>query len=124
MATPLNRSNALNLWRRVTVENVRDAQPDLTARQTAVLLTVYLTQQPHTVRGLAGALNVAKPAVTRAIDTLAGLGLVKRVRDDADKRNVFIQRTVRGSVFLTEFAERIEGAARLNDGYQGEAEAA
>jgi DNA-binding MarR family transcriptional regulator len=71
----------------------------------AILLTVYLTPPPHTVRGLAEILNISKPAVTRALDRLGMLGLARRKRDDADKRNVLVQRTVKGSVFLTEFSE-------------------
>jgi len=71
----------------------------------AILLTVYLTPSPHTVRGLAEILNISKPAVTRALDRLGMLGLARRKRDEADKRNVLVQRTVKGSVFLTEFSE-------------------
>ncbi len=58
---------ALDLWRRVTVTTVRSDAPDLTARQLAVLMTVRLQPAPHTVRGLAAALNVGKPAITRAL---------------------------------------------------------
>jgi hypothetical protein len=32
---------------------VRSGQPDLTNRQMALMLLVYLTPGPHTVRGLA-----------------------------------------------------------------------
>ncbi len=116
MGVQMDREEALRLWRTVTLENVRGREPDLTARQTAVLMTVYLTEQPHTVRGLAETLGVAKPAITRAIDTLSGHGLVKRAKDEADRRNVFIQRTVKGSVFLSDFAERIERAANTAPG--------
>jgi excinuclease ABC subunit A len=51
----------------------------LTARQTALMLTVYLEAGPHTVRALAQRLGVGKPAVVRAIDTLqdVGLGYIK-----------------------------------------------
>ena len=54
----------LDIWRRAMVANVRRDAPDLSARQMAVLLTVYMTAQPHTVRGLAEVLNVSKPAIT------------------------------------------------------------
>ncbi|MEM6625471.1 MAG: MarR family transcriptional regulator [Pseudomonadota bacterium] len=91
--------------------SVRDDGPDLSARQMAILLNIYLTQQPHTVRGLALALNLGKPAVTRALDTLSRLGYVKRRKDPEDLRNVLVQRTVRGSVFLSEFADRVVSAA-------------
>jgi len=91
---------ALDLWRRVTVETVRSEAPDLTARQMAVLMTVRLAQGPHTVRGLAATLNVGKPAITRALDTLSRLGFVQRRRDPKDGRNVFVERTPKGDDFL------------------------
>ncbi|MBO6834978.1 MAG: MarR family transcriptional regulator [Alphaproteobacteria bacterium] len=77
----------------------------------AVLTTVYLCASPHTVRGLAETLNVAKPAVTRALDRLSDLGLVRRKPDPDDRRSVLVQRTVKGSVFLSEFGELIVKAA-------------
>ena len=86
--------------------------PDLSARQMAMLLTVYLTPPPHTVRGLSSQLKVSKPAVTRAIDRMTELGLVRRKPDENDRRSVLIQRTVKGSVFLREFGELIVDAAR------------
>jgi len=90
---------------------VRDTSPDLTARQMALLLTVYTLSPPHTVRGLASELKMSKPAVTRALDTLGRMDLLRRKRDDADKRSVLIQRTVKGSVYLSEFADSIIEAA-------------
>lgn len=102
---------ALDLWRNVLVSSVRRAGPDLSSRQLALLLTVYLTSPPHTVRGLAAALNVSKPAVSRALDRLGRLGFARRKRDEADRRNVLVQRTVKGSVFLTEFAHLVMDAS-------------
>ena len=99
---------ALGFWRSVTLETVRRDAPDLTSRQMALLLTVYLTDAPHTVRGLASQLNASKPAITRALDTLGQMGFVKRKRDETDKRNVLVQRTVKGSVYLREFADIIQ----------------
>ncbi len=102
---------ALGFWRSVTLESVRREAPDLTARQMALLLTVYLVEAPHTVRGLASQLKASKPAITRALDTLGQMGLVKRKRDEADKRNVLVQRTVQGSVYLRDFADIIQSGA-------------
>lgn len=48
----LSTGEALRLWHDVHLAMVRDDQPDLSARQLAVLLTVYLEAPPHTVRGL------------------------------------------------------------------------
>lgn len=102
---------ALALWRDVTLAGVRAETPDLTQRQLAILLHVYLVPPPHTVRGLARTLKVTKPAITRALDTLGRIGLLKRRRDEEDRRNVLIQRTVKGSVFLSDFGDRVADAA-------------
>ena len=104
----LSERNALNLWRDVTVASVRSETPDLTARQQALLLTVCLSAGPHTVRGLAEQLNITKPAVTRGIDALERLRLVRRVPDQQDLRNVFIERTPDGTATLRDLAERIQ----------------
>ena len=100
----------LDIWRRAMVANVRRDAPDLSARQMAVLLTVYMTGPPHTVRGLAEILNVSKPAITRAIDRLGEFGLARRKTDPRDRRSVVVQRTVKGSVYLAELAEIISEA--------------
>ncbi|MBI1206761.1 MAG: MarR family transcriptional regulator [Azospirillum sp.] len=104
---------ALGLWRTALVASVRRDGPDLSARQMALLLSVYLTDPPHTVRGLAATLNICKPAVTRALDRLSVLGFIRRKRDDEDKRNVLVQRTVKGSVFLSDFAELVVEAGAV-----------
>ena len=111
MGFQLKAVQALDLWRGAIVESVRRDGPDLSARQMALLLTVYLTPPPHTVRGLAITLNVSKPAITRALDRLSELGLIKRKTDDTDRRSVLVQRTVKGSVFLREFGDMIVQAA-------------
>lgn len=111
MSPTLKAPDALDLWRRTLVETVRRDQPDLSARQLALLLTVYLTPPPHTVRGLAGVLNISKPAVTRALDRLSSLDYVRRKTDESDRRNVLIQRTVKGSVYLSDFADLVIAAA-------------
>jgi len=105
---------ALDIWRRALVSSVRLEAPDLSARQMALLLSVYLTP-PHTVRGLAQSLKVSKPAITRAVNRLSELGLARRKTDEADRRSVFIQRTVKGSMFLREFGELIVSAANAGD---------
>lgn len=106
---------ALNIWRQVLVSSVRLDVPDLSVRQMGLLLSVYLTPPPHTVRGLADVMAVSKPAITRAVNRLSELGLVRRKTDEADRRSVFIQRTVKGSVFLREFGELIVHAAEGKD---------
>ena len=112
MSLDLNDIEALDLLHRATVAGVKRDAPDLTARQMAVLLSVYMTTPSHTVRGLSATLLVSKPAVTRALDRLSELGLIKRKTDEADRRSVLVQRTVKGSVFLREYGELIVEAAR------------
>lgn len=112
MSLNLSPISALNFWRRAIVEGVRKDSYDLSVRQMAVLMTVYLTDAPHTVRGLASDLNISKPAITRALDRLSTYGLVKRKADDKDRRSVIIQRTVKGSVYLREFGDMIVRVAK------------
>ena len=100
-------SQALRLWQQVNLSEVRDDAPDLTMRQMAILLTIYLDSPPHTVRGLAARLEVTKPVITRALDTMGDLKLVSRHRDDADRRNVLIKRTVEGALFVERFGDAI-----------------
>jgi len=54
----------------------------------AVLLTVYLTPPPHTVRGLATEFNILKPAITRALDRLGEFGLFRRKPDETNRRSI------------------------------------
>ncbi len=108
----LKNLQALDLWRKALLDSLHHEGPDLSARQMAVMLTVYLTPAPHTVRGLASTLNASKPAIVRALDTLGRLGFLRRRRDEADRRNVLVQRTVKGAVFLSEFADAVVRAGR------------
>ena len=101
---------SLELWRHALVASVRGDAPDLSARQMSLMLSVYLGDGPHTVRGLAQALRISKPAVSRALDRLGELGYVYRQRDDLDRRNVLVQRTQNGAKFLTEFSGLIDEA--------------
>jgi DNA-binding MarR family transcriptional regulator len=94
---------SLSGWMRALIEYVRSGEPDLTNRQMALLMLVYLTPGPHTVRGLARTLGVSKPVVTRALNTLGALGYLRRERDQDDRRNVFVVRTNDGANFLEGF---------------------
>lgn len=101
----LDPINALEILCRAITNSVQREAPDLSARQMAVLLNVYMTEAPHTVRGLAEELRISKPAVTRALDRLGKLGFIRRKADEFDRRNVLIQRTVTGSIFLRNYGE-------------------
>ena len=111
MSLKLGQQQALRIWYDALSESVRRDGPDLSARQMAITLRIYMEEGPHTVRGLAADLAISKPAVTRALDRLADLGFVRRQKDPQDRRSVLVQRTVRGSVFLSDFADLVIGAA-------------
>lgn len=107
MPAELRPSQALRLWHDVIFDLVRAEEPDLSARQQAVLLTVYLEPPPHTVRGLAAKLNVTKPAITRALDSMGRIGLLSRRRDESDRRNVVVQRTLAGALAVERLGDVI-----------------
>ncbi len=113
MASTSILTSILTNWRDVLADSVRSAGPDLSMRQWAILLTVYLSSGPHTVRALARDLGVPKPAISRALDALSILGFVRRVRDDTDRRIVLVQKTPEGSIYIDKFAslvgERMRG---------------
>jgi DNA-binding MarR family transcriptional regulator len=112
MAIELTSGEALRLWHAVHMLFVRDQQPDLSARQVALLLTIYLEAPPHTVRGLAGKLAVSKPVITRALDSMGKHNLVTRRRDEHDRRNVLVQRTVVGALYLERLGDTVRDIAR------------
>lgn len=112
---------ALSSWMQTLIRYVKSGEPDLTNRQMALMLLVYLTPGPHTVRGLAHMLGVSKPVITRALNTLGSLGYLRRVRDESDRRNVFVAKTGSGQDFLEGFERNLEqnGTARRNPSERG-----
>lgn len=111
MATELTGLFSLRLWHATALSMARAGEPDLSFRQMSILLEVYLQPAPHTVRDLAARLNVTKPVITRALDTLGRLGLLKRDRDPDDRRNVLVKRTVEGVLFVERFGDLIVSKA-------------
>jgi len=112
MSIELRPAQALRLLHDVSLAQVRDSGVDLSNRQIAILLTIYLDLPPHTVRGLAAKLNVTKPVITRALDAMGELDLVARRRDPADRRNVIVQRTVQGALHLDKLGDLVAANAR------------
>jgi DNA-binding MarR family transcriptional regulator len=105
MATsPSTRTPAnplLHILKDTFAASVASDGPDLSARQLTVFLKVYLEPgTEHTVRGLAGALNVSKPVITRALDRLAAFDFTKRETDKNDRRSIIVRRTPKGSAYL------------------------
>ena len=103
----INEREALEFLKSAFTASVSGDAPDLTARQSAILMVVALERGPHTVRGLAAELELSKPVITRAVDKLESLGLVRRQTDERDLRSVFIVRTQAGTTFLRAMARPI-----------------
>jgi DNA-binding MarR family transcriptional regulator len=104
----------LHVLRETILSTVRRDGADLSARQFAVFLTAYLTEGPHTVRGLAARLNVSKPAITGALDRLGEFGLTKRKADPSDRRSVLVQQTSAGRTYLRDLEAAMTTA--MHDG--------
>ena len=103
----------LHVLMRMTVASVRGSDPDLSARQLAVFLKIYLEPgTDHTVRGLAADLGVSKPAITRALDRLEEYEFAKREADPQDRRSVIARRTTAGSAHLRTLGGYLAEASR------------
>ena len=102
MGAPM-ADDSLAGWMRALIAYVRSGQPDLTNRQMALLMLVYLTPGPHTVR---------------ALTTLGALGYLRRERDQDDRRNVFVVRTENGAEFLEDFRRNLREGDRGSYGHR------
>ena len=115
MSIAINPPQALKLLHEVALALVGGAKvenmDDFTLRQLAILFTVYLDQPPHTVRGLATKLAVTKPVITRALDAMGKHQMIARRRDEADRRNVIIQRTVKGALYVEKLGDMVAARA-------------
>ena len=105
-----------NILRDTVVSLVRREGPDLTARQLGVLLICYLEDGPHTVRGLAARLAVAKPAITRALDRLEEFQFARRLQDPRDRRSIVVARTPDGDAFMAHLRVLLDEASRQSAG--------
>jgi len=108
------RKDSLALWHRVILASVTMPGPDLSTRQMAILMTVYLEDNAHTVRSLARKLMVTKAVITRALDTLTRYGYIERAPDVRDKRSIIVKRTSGGIMYLQRFADIIQSEADTN----------
>ncbi|MBI0538476.1 MarR family transcriptional regulator [Roseomonas sp. KE2513] len=116
----------IEILRETIVSLVRRDGPDLTARQLSIFLIVHLGEGPHTVRGLASALNVPKASVTRGLDRLSKFELTRRKTDPQDRRSVLVQRTSKGTALAREIqaimgeaASAMEQKPSSRKGYAG-----
>jgi DNA-binding MarR family transcriptional regulator len=112
MAERLSPNQAVALLREVIVELVRRDEPVLSSHQLGVYLTCYTQPGDHTVRGLAADLNVSKSVITRSLDKLGELDLVRRKIDQSDRRSVIVERTPAGFALMAEMGRVAINAAQ------------
>jgi DNA-binding MarR family transcriptional regulator len=111
MPSPAN-DRLVDILRQTVAALVRDEVRDLTARQLAVFLICYLTDDKQTVRSLADQLRMPKPSVTRALDLLEELDLAQRRPDPTDRRSVLVHQTAHGNAFLRDLSKIMADAER------------
>ena len=93
------------LMRETALALVRHDGRDLSARQVAVFLVVYMDDAIQSVSSLAGLLNISRPAVTRILDRLIQFDLAAREEVGQDRRRVLVRRTRQGTAFFHEMAD-------------------
>jgi DNA-binding MarR family transcriptional regulator len=106
----------LHILKDTLTASVASDGPDFTARQLSMFLKVYLEPgTEHTVRGLAAALNISKPAISRALNRLEEFDLTKREKDASDRRSVIVRRTHKGSTYLGTLNGYVNAASKAAD---------
>ena len=115
-ATRMAANPLLHILKDMLTASVASDGPDFSARQLSVFLKVYLEPgTEHTVRGLAAALNVSKPAITRALDKLQDFDFTKRETDPKDRRSIIVRRTTKGSAYLGTLNGYLNAASKAAD---------
>jgi DNA-binding MarR family transcriptional regulator len=94
----------------------RQAGTDLTPTQSAALVSIE-KHGPITIGDLANHEQVSAPTATNVVSKLETAGLVRRLRDDADRRVCRVELTVDGTAALEASRNRKTEwlAARLHD---------
>ncbi|MFH5924579.1 MarR family transcriptional regulator [Roseomonas xinghualingensis] len=80
---------------------------EISMRQATVLARAVQSPGKETVRSLAAAMKVSKPAITRALDRLDELKLAHRLKDPKDRRSIFVQPTSKGRAWVAAVAKTL-----------------
>jgi DNA-binding MarR family transcriptional regulator len=115
-ATRTAANPLLHILKETLRASVASDGPDFTARQLSVFLKAY--PEPgteHTVRGLAAALNVSKPVITRALNRLEDFDFTMHEKDSTDRRSVIIRRTPKGLAYLGTLSGYLNAASKAAD---------
>jgi len=103
----------LHILKDTVTASVASDGPDFSARELSVFLKVYLEPgTEHTVRGLAAAPNVSKPAITRALDKFRDFDFTKRETEASDRRSIIVRRTPKGTAYLGTLSGYLNAASK------------
>jgi len=83
---------------------------ELTVRMGGVLQALA-SRGPQTLGEIAGALELGKASVTELVDRIEAKRLVTRIRDDRDRRRVFIGLTEEGEAAVRALGEVLEDSS-------------
>lgn len=100
----------IDTLRDIVSRQVQSDRPDLTMRQLAVLLHVHQTEAPLGVRELAAHFGLQKSVITRALDRLSTLGMVKRDYEPLDRRRVRVTLQQPGTAYVHAVHESVVAA--------------
>lgn len=101
---------ALELWRNSLVASVRGDSPDLSARQMALMLCIYLGEGPHTVRGPRQGLKISSPPSAVPSTALASLAISAASVMSLTAATCWFNAPRPGGKFLVDFATLIQRA--------------
>lgn len=113
MTTRLTSHHAWKLWHEAWSALVRAEGPDQSTRQMANFPQVYIAPLLQTFCRPADIPRIFNLAAVLAMDTLNYGRFARRKRDESDNRNVLIHPKVRGSIFLSEFSDRMVVASEI-----------
>ncbi len=98
---------ALELFNKALREVSGGASPDLTPRQSAMLVRICLARSAPSVKELAEASGCTKVVAARSIDILDAHGFILRRPDRQDRRNIVVVPTAEGMGLLAAVADRV-----------------
>jgi DNA-binding MarR family transcriptional regulator len=112
--------NELGRWYNMLAAILSQMPHELSLRQWLILSHIYLLEGEHSIKNLAYVFDLPKASVSRAVSSLVRYGLIKRRKSDADKRNIYLHRTMKGISFMNQFNDILANFGNNNTSQQAE----
>ena len=113
MTTSLTSQHAWKLWHEALSALVRAEGQNLSTRQMANLLQVYIVPLLETLRHPADIPRIFNLAAVLVMGTLNHTKFAWRKRDESDKPEFLILPIVKDSIFLSEFSAGVVVASEI-----------